>query len=80
VLTLGSLVAPMPGTVVRVEVAVGDRVEAGSPIIVLEAMKMEHVVSTPTGGVVTDVYVSSGQGVDAGVMLAVVSDGNDHKE
>ncbi|HEX3487992.1 MAG TPA: biotin carboxylase N-terminal domain-containing protein, partial [Streptosporangiaceae bacterium] len=46
----GSLLAPMPGTVVRVAVAVGDKVEAGTPMVILEAMKMEHVVAAPAAG------------------------------
>jgi propionyl-CoA carboxylase alpha chain len=68
----GSLLAPMPGTVVRLEVAPGTQVRAGTPIVVLEAMKMEHSVSAPHDGVVTDIEVTGGQQVDVGTVLAVV--------
>jgi propionyl-CoA carboxylase alpha chain len=69
---VGSLVAPMPGAVVRVLSAAGDTVEAGQPLVVLEAMKMEHTVASPGPGVVTEVHVVAGQQVDAGMVLAVV--------
>ena len=68
----GSLLAPMPGTVVRLEVAPGAQVKAGAPIVVLEAMKMEHSVCAPHDGVVTDIEVTGGQQVDVGTVLAVV--------
>jgi acyl-CoA carboxylase subunit alpha len=68
----GSLLAPMPGTVVRLEVAPGAHVKAGTPIVVLEAMKMEHSVTAPHDGVVTDIEVTGGQQVDVGTVLAVV--------
>jgi acetyl/propionyl-CoA carboxylase alpha subunit len=68
----GSLLAPMPGTVVRLEVATGAHVTAGTPIVVLEAMKMEHSVTAPHDGVVTDIEVTGGQQVDVGTVLAVV--------
>jgi biotin carboxyl carrier protein len=68
----GSLVAPMPGTVVRVEVRPGDDVQLGAPVVVLEAMKMQHTVVAPADGTVTGVGVEAGQTVDAGAVLAVV--------
>jgi propionyl-CoA carboxylase alpha chain len=68
----GSLVAPMPGAVVRVLASAGDRVAAGQPLVVLEAMKMEHTVASPGPGVVAGVHVAAGQQVDAGMVLAVV--------
>jgi propionyl-CoA carboxylase alpha chain len=74
VLAAGSLVAPMPGTVVRVAVAAGDRVVAGEPLLWLEAMKMEHRISAPAGGVVTEFSVAVGQQVELGTVLAVVTD------
>ncbi len=70
----GSLVAPMPGSVVRLGVAVGDRVTAGQPIVWLEAMKMEHTVTAPTDGVVTELAVSVGQQVEVDAVLAVVAE------
>jgi propionyl-CoA carboxylase alpha chain len=70
----GSLLAPMPGNVVRVQTAPGRSVQAGEPLLVLEAMKMEHVIRAPRDGTVTEVRVTAGQQVDAGVVLAVVED------
>ncbi|MFE2757034.1 acetyl/propionyl/methylcrotonyl-CoA carboxylase subunit alpha, partial [Actinosynnema sp. NPDC059335] len=69
----GATVAPMPGTVVRVAVEPGQRVEAGAELLVLEAMKMEHRVLATTGGAVAEVLVRTGQQVDAGDVLAVVA-------
>ncbi len=68
----GALIAPMPGSVVRVAVTVGDVVEAGTPLLWLEAMKMEHLVAAPADGVVTQV-VAVGTQVEPGTVLAVVS-------
>jgi propionyl-CoA carboxylase alpha chain len=68
----GSLVAPMPGTVVSVAVAQGDRVTAGATVLVLEAMKMEHTIASPHDGVVTELNATVGESVDVGTVLAVV--------
>ncbi|HEY4005564.1 MAG TPA: biotin carboxylase N-terminal domain-containing protein [Pseudonocardia sp.] len=73
-LAAGSLLAPMPGTVLRIAVAVGDAVTAGAPVLWLEAMKMEHQVSAPVDGVLSELPVTVGQQVDVGSVLAVVSD------
>ncbi|MCW2856515.1 MAG: accC [Marmoricola sp.] len=70
----GSLLAPMPGTVVRVAVQPGDQVTAGTVVLVLEAMKMEHSVVAPVDGVVTEIGVSVSQAVDLGTVLAVVEE------
>jgi acetyl/propionyl-CoA carboxylase alpha subunit len=70
----GSLLAPMPGTVVRVDVAAGDTVEAGTAIVTIEAMKMEHAVRAPGRGIVTAVCVAVGAQVDSGTVLAVVEE------
>jgi propionyl-CoA carboxylase alpha chain len=68
---LGSLASPMPGTVIRVVTEHGAVVEAGQPLLVLEAMKMEHEVVAPVTGVIVDI-VSEGTQVDTGVLLAVI--------
>jgi propionyl-CoA carboxylase alpha chain len=68
----GSLVAPMPGAVTAVHVAVGDAVTAGQPLLVLEAMKMQHPVVAPASGVVRSLDVVPGAQVDAGMVLAVI--------
>ncbi|HEY3484548.1 MAG TPA: biotin/lipoyl-containing protein, partial [Ilumatobacteraceae bacterium] len=68
----GSLVAPMPGSILRVHVRAGDHVVAGQPLVALEAMKMEHVVHAPIDGLVAEVLVTSGEQVDTGQALLVV--------
>jgi propionyl-CoA carboxylase alpha chain len=68
----GSLAAPMPGAVLRVLVAVGDAVVAGQPLVVLEAMKMEHQVLAPDDGTVTGVLVDAGDQVATGQTLLTV--------
>jgi propionyl-CoA carboxylase alpha chain len=70
----GSLTAPMPGSVVRVLIAAGDAVEAGQPLVVLEAMKMEHTVAAPAAGTVEAVQVEAGEQVEAGAVLVVLAD------
>ena len=69
----GSLLAPMPGTVVKVAVAEGDAVEAGDVVVVLEAMKMQHTITAPSAGRVTTLNALPGQQVASGDVLAVVS-------
>ena len=66
------LTAPMPGKVVRVLVAPGDRVEARQPLVVVEAMKMENELGAPRAGTVTDVPVTEGMSVEAGRLLAAI--------
>ena len=68
----GSLLAPMPGSVLRVGAAVGDTVTAGQPLIWLEAMKMEHTVTAPSDGVLAELNVEAGQQVEVGAVLARV--------
>ncbi|MEV1020649.1 biotin carboxylase N-terminal domain-containing protein [Streptomyces sp. NPDC050264] len=68
----GSLTAPMPGTVTVVKVAVGDEVAAGQSLLVVEAMKMEHVIAAPHAGVVTELDVAPGTTVAMDQVLAVV--------
>jgi propionyl-CoA carboxylase alpha chain len=68
----GSLLAPMPGTVVRLAAAVGDQVRVGQPLLYLEAMKMEHAIRAPVAGVVAELPVGTGHQVEVGSVLAVV--------
>ncbi|MET8897870.1 acetyl/propionyl/methylcrotonyl-CoA carboxylase subunit alpha [Streptomyces albogriseolus] len=68
-----SLTAPMPGTVTVVKVAVGDEVDAGQSLLVVEAMKMEHVISAPHAGTVTELDVSPGTTVAMDQVLAVIA-------
>ncbi|WP_045823827.1 biotin carboxylase N-terminal domain-containing protein [Williamsia herbipolensis] len=70
----GSLLAPMPGSVIRIAVAVGDEVTQGQPLLWLEAMKMEHTVAAPSDGVVTELAVTAGQQLAVGDVLAVIGD------
>jgi len=68
----GSLLAPMPGLVLRVLADVGATVAAGQPLVVLEAMKMEQTVTAPAGGVLAELRAKAGEQVAAGQILAVV--------
>ncbi|MEV5105805.1 acetyl/propionyl/methylcrotonyl-CoA carboxylase subunit alpha [Streptomyces massasporeus] len=68
-----SLTAPMPGTVTVVKVAVGDEVSAGQSLLVVEAMKMEHVISAPHAGKVTELDVAPGTTVAMDQVLAVIA-------
>jgi propionyl-CoA carboxylase alpha chain len=70
----GSLLAPTPGAVIRVLAEAGAAVESGQPILVLEAMKMEHEVTAPTAGVISELRVGEGDQVEAGEVLAVIGD------
>ncbi|MGN7136571.1 acetyl/propionyl/methylcrotonyl-CoA carboxylase subunit alpha [Streptomyces pseudogriseolus] len=72
----GSLLAPMPGTVVRIAEGVteGMSVEAGRPLLWLEAMKMQHRITAPTSGTLTTLHATEGQQVQLGALLAVVED------
>lgn len=76
----GSLLAPMPGTVIRVGAAVGDTVTAGQKVIWLEAMKMEHAITTDAAGIVEELRVTEGDQVDMGMMLAVIAEESEPEE
>jgi propionyl-CoA carboxylase alpha chain len=71
-LVQGALTAPLPGTVVRVDIEVGARVTAGQVLVILEAMKMEHAVRAPAEGTVGEVGVQVGRQVESGALLVVV--------
>lgn len=68
----GTVAAPMPGKVVRVLVGVGDRVEPGQGVIVVEAMKMENELEAPAGGTVREIRVQEGKTVNGGDVLVVI--------
>ncbi|GGR66644.1 acetyl/propionyl-CoA carboxylase subuit alpha [Streptomyces humidus] len=68
-----SLTAPMPGTVTVVKVAVGDEVAAGQSLLVVEAMKMEHVICAPHAGAVAELDVTPGTTVAMDQVLAVIA-------
>ena len=65
----GGLTAPMPGKVIAVAVKAGDRVAQGAPLLILEAMKMEHTIAAPAAGLVTAVHFAVGEQVTDGVEL-----------
>jgi acetyl-CoA/propionyl-CoA carboxylase biotin carboxyl carrier protein len=69
----GAIAAPMQGTIVRVEVAVGDEVAAGQVVCVLEAMKMENNVASDVAGTVAEVKVEAGQAVASGDVVVVIT-------
>lgn len=60
----GRLVAPIPGLVVRLLVAVGETVERGQPVLVLDAMKLENEIAAPRAGTVRAIHVAAGQAVE----------------
>jgi acetyl-CoA carboxylase biotin carboxylase subunit len=68
----GSLLAPMPGQVIRVAAKEGEKVEVGSLLVVIEAMKMQHLVTAPHAGRIREICVQEGQQVEAGTVLVVI--------
>ena len=68
----GQVTVPMQGTIVKVLVAVGDVVEVGQSICLLEAMKMENAVAAEKDGVIKEIKVSAGDSVGAGDVVAVI--------
>ncbi|GAA4513936.1 biotin carboxylase N-terminal domain-containing protein [Brevibacterium yomogidense] len=73
----GSLLSPMPGTVLRVAATVGAEVAEGDPLVWIEAMKMEHTIRADRDGVVTECPVTAGERIDAGVTLVVIEANGD---
>ena len=70
--------APMPGVVLKIRVKVGDVVVKGTPLLILEAMKMEHPIAATRDGVVASINCKEGELVQPGVELVTVSD-EDHR-
>jgi acetyl-CoA/propionyl-CoA carboxylase biotin carboxyl carrier protein len=68
----GTVRSPMPGTILTVHVAAGDQVSAGQPVLVVEAMKMEHTVTAPVDGVVSELSAKAGQQVRMDETLMVI--------
>jgi biotin carboxyl carrier protein len=68
----GAVRAPMPGLVVRVEVAVGDRVEAGAALVVVEAMKMQNELRAARAGRVAQIHIRPGVAVEKGALLVTL--------
>jgi acetyl/propionyl-CoA carboxylase alpha subunit len=75
----GSLVAPMPGTVVKVMAAPGDAVVKGDPVVVIEAMKMEHTIGASGDGTVAEILVEVGRQVDIDQVIAVIRAAGDEE-
>jgi 3-methylcrotonyl-CoA carboxylase alpha subunit len=71
----GSLAAPMPGSIIEVLVQKGQRVEKGTPLMILEAMKMEHTITAPYAGKVEQIHYQVGEQVQEGVELLKISQG-----
>jgi acetyl-CoA/propionyl-CoA carboxylase biotin carboxyl carrier protein len=68
------IISPMPGVVIAVEVAIGDKVSVGDPLVVIEAMKMEHIVRARYGGHISKCHVAFGTNVRAGQLLLEVTE------
>jgi len=76
----GALTAPMPGTVTVVKTTVGEQVRRGQPLLVLEAMKMEHVIAAPHDGTVSELRATAGATVAMEELLVVVTPAEDGPE
>ncbi|CAN5817703.1 MAG: biotin/lipoyl-binding protein [Gemmatimonadetes bacterium] len=70
--TAKTIVAPMPGLVVRIEVEVGQHVKAGQGVVVVEAMKMENELKAPGDGVIAEIRARTGETVEKGAVLLVL--------
>ena len=69
----GSLVAPMPGTILDIMVTHGESVSSGQPLLLMEAMKMEHKIVSPSDGTIENLLCNIGDRVDQGAVLIVVA-------
>lgn len=69
---VGSVTAPIPGLILEIFVKPGESVEAGQPVLKMEAMKMENVISAPIAGRVSEVKVSTGETVNQGQELVII--------
>ncbi len=69
VLGAGSLQSPMPGKIFKVLCQKGDTVKKGDPILIVEAMKMEHSIKSTKDGVIKDIFFSEGEQIQGGVLL-----------
>lgn len=74
-LSRGELHAPMPGLVIEVLAQVGDEVDAGRPLVIVEAMKMQNALVAPLSGTITGIAVKPGVPVDSGQLLVTVTPG-----
>lgn len=68
-----TVAAPMPGNIIRVDVAQGDKVKAGQILVILEAMKMENEIVSPKDGTIAQVVTSKGSVVDTGAPLVIIA-------
>lgn len=73
----GSLNAPMPGKIIAIHTSSGTKVEPGTPLLTLEAMKMEHTINAPKEGIVREIHFQAGQMVEEGAeLISIVSEGD----
>ena len=70
----GGQVAPMPGAVLATEVSTGDQVKKGDLLLILEAMKMEHRITSPMDGKVEAIHVAAGDQVENGQLLVTINE------
>ena len=73
----GSLVSPMPGKVTEINVKTGDKVEKGQNLLVMEAMKMNHSISSNQDGIVEEIYVQEGDQLETGTSLLFIKSGDE---
>lgn len=73
----GGYKSPMPGTIIKVAVEVGDKVKEYDPLVIMESMKMEQTICAETDGVVKEIFVAEGAVIDAGTTLIVIDDGSE---